>query len=713
MEGCRRSSVSVMLGCCWLLLAQQPVAQDFIDEGVEFLYGDEEVVSIATGSSKPQRLAPSVTSVITAEDIRVLGANSLEDVLRTVTGVHVSVLDRYGSHISMRGIYTEAAPETLVLLNGTPLSEVYSGARIIMRKFPIRNINRIEIIRGPGSAVYGADAFAGVINIITYGNDDLGALEVGVSAGSYDTYGGWLKAKTEMGDWALSVQLETEQSKGDEGRTVERDTQTVLDEIFLTSVSHAPGSADTHYEYINTQIQLSRPHWEFTLNTYYQDEAGLGTGIADALDPTGNQYYLQHLLDANYSTEDRFDDWRTDVSVNYHYLKQKNHYTIFPAGAVLPIDSNGNFNPVAPAGVVFFPDGLLARPGGQDDYYSIDLVEHFTGFENHDIRFAAGYKHQKTAINERLNFGPGVIDGSQPVVDGSLTDITGTSFIFLEDTDRHAYHVSLQDEWVMASDWVLTAGLRYDDYSDFGSTTNPRLALVWETTYKLTSKLLYGRAFRAPALSELFAKNNPVFLGNEDLDPETIDTIELVFNYRYSYALNTQFSIYRYDIDGLINFVPDPMNVGEKVAQNSHDQDGHGVEMEASWALNDALTLSGNFAWQDTENSQLKEPVAEAPKQLISMRVDWQLYDQWQLTGSLRHVADRERASFDSRDDLDDYTLVNINLFKERVFGHWDMGLVIHNAFDEEALEPGDPSIPIDHPLQGRSIIFSLDYRLD
>lgn len=77
----------------------------------------------------------------------------------------------------------------------------------------------------------------------------------------------------------------------------------------------------------------------------------------------------------------------------------------------------------------------------------------------------------------------------------------------------------------MAPDWTLTAGVRHDRYSDFGDTTNPRLALVWEAAYNVTAKLMHGRAFRAPSFSEQYTIN-PVSTGNPDLKSERVGTTE-------------------------------------------------------------------------------------------------------------------------------------------------------------------------------------------
>ena len=114
-----------------------------------------------------------------------------------------------------------------------------------------------------------------------------------------------------------------------------------------------------------------------------------------------------------------------------------------------------------------------------------------------------------------------------------------------------------QDEWQIADDWQLTAGVRYDDYSDFGGTVNPRVALVWDINEQITSKLLYGKAFRAPNFQEQRIQNNPVVLGNKNLNPETIHTYEWALDYRPFSSLRTAVNLYYYQINNLISAVPD------------------------------------------------------------------------------------------------------------------------------------------------------------
>ena len=201
----------------------------------------------------------------------------------------------------------------------------------------------------------------------------------------------------------------------------------------------------------------------------------------------------------------------------------------------------------------------------------------YNGYTNHRLRVGSGVYYAKLRVNETKNYGPGVIDGTVPVIDGTLTDVTGTSNIYIEPKNRTNYFAFLQDEWTFARDWSTTLGLRYDHYSDFGNTLNPRAALVWQTKYNLTTKLLYGRAFRAPSFAELYAINNPIRLGNANLRPETIDTLEMAFDYQPTFDINTKFNFFTYKIRNQISLVS--LTGGSTfTSDNTGQQDGDGLK---------------------------------------------------------------------------------------------------------------------------------------
>src|SRR3990172_1282918 len=186
------------------------------EEELALAYGDKSFVSIASGSRQPIGRAPSVASVITAEDIASIGAADLDEVLETVPGLHVSRSPLgYNPIYTIRGIHTQYNPQVLMLVNGIPITGVTFGDRsIVWGGMPVENIARIEVIRGPGSALYGADAFSGVINIIPKTAADIDGTQLGLRAGSFNSRDAWVQYGGTWGGFDAAAYLRAGRTDG-------------------------------------------------------------------------------------------------------------------------------------------------------------------------------------------------------------------------------------------------------------------------------------------------------------------------------------------------------------------------------------------------------------------------------------------------------------------------------------------------------------------
>ena len=681
------------------------------EEDLMLLYEDEEMISIATGTKKPIHLAPSVASVITARDIKASGARTLDEALETVPGLHVSkASNRNNSLYSIRGLQAGENAQVLLLVNGLAFNDLISGARPPLFRLPLENVSRIEVIRGPGSAVFGADAFAGVINVITKDGSDLDGSVIGGRVGSFATQEGWVQYGGDHGDWDIGVSLEYSSTDGDDERIVSADLQTGLDGMLGTNATLAPGPLESGYNLLNTSITAKRKQWVLWFNSWNLSDAGVGPGAAQALDPAGYQEVDQYSMKVDFSDGEMVDHWRLDSSFSYRVMDQQATFQILPPGTTVPIGADGNlFTPSGcglPACLVAFPNGILGNPGGELTDIRLEVAGVYEGWRSQRLRLAVGVDRDEFKAVETKNFGPGVINGSEGSVDGTLTDLTGTKNIFVQDRSRIVRYLSLQDEWQLARDWELTAGIRYDDYSDFGKTTNPRLALVWATDYNLTSKLLYGRAFRAPSLTELFFENNPVAMGNPDLEPESIDMMELVFDYRPTFDLQTVLNLFAYQANDLIEFV-------NGLAQNNRKQNGHGLELEASWLLSETTKLKGNFALQYSVDDSDGSVIKDAPRRQLFIAADQKLMDAWSFYAQANWVSDRARAGLDTRSAIEDYTTIDMALRYQSQHQPWQVAISVKNTFDEDAREPSDGTIPDDYPLEGRAVYLEAQYKLN
>ncbi|VAW86806.1 TonB-dependent receptor, partial [hydrothermal vent metagenome] len=561
-------------------VAEEP--PEVYEESLLLLYQDEEMISIATGTAKPLHLAPSVASVITAREIKTLGARTLDEALEFVPGLHVS-RDQYSQSaiFSIRGIHSNFNSQVILLINGHPINEPISGSRPPQFKLPVANISRIEVIRGPGSAVYGADAFAGVINVITKRANEINGTVFGARTGSFGRKDIWAQHGTQLAGWKAAFSFERNTTDGDNKRYIEED------------LLNNSGNMNTQYELYNTSINLEKNNWNLWLNSWNLKNAGVGVGITQTLDPLGKQEANQYTAKLNYKDKKFAKNWQLESNLTYRTGDQQSRYQLFPVGTVVQLDSEGNiWTPGATsAGYAEFTNGMLGNPGGDLDHGSFETAFSYHGHNSHLVRLAFGIKYDRAVAKESKNFGPGVLDGvvlsadpnTPTPISGTLVSVTGTGNIFLPDSSRTVRHLSLQDEWQFARDWELTSGIRYDHYSDFGSTTNPRLALVWATRYNLTSKLLYGRAFRAPGFGELYYINNPTTIGNNTLNPEVLDMVELAFDYRPTYDLEMVLNLFKYRADDLIAYGADG------IAQNMHNQRGHGMELDINYTATNKL----------------------------------------------------------------------------------------------------------------------------
>jgi len=711
------------LGAALLLFAFPQIGLSQSSEDELSLVFDEELISIATGGEQSLARAPAVATVITSKDIEAMGAQNLDQVLESVPGLHVALSPvRFAPIYSIRGMYTSSNPHVLVLMNGIPLTQMWIGDRGIA-SHPIADVSRIEVIRGPGSAVYGADAFSGVINIVTKSAEEKSGVQINALTGSFDTtqasvlYG---SKDNEYWGFDIAFSMEYFETEGDKDRIIDEDAQTLFyplaQAITGKNASLAPGPADTRARWLDTRLDLKHDKLQIRMWNWQRKDLGVGPGLAQALDPTGRGDANNYLVDLTYHNPaiTRNIDFKTVIS--YMDINTTSQQRLFPAGTVLPIGPDGNIDPdpnSTTAVPVTFTDGMRGNPSVYETHTRLDFSLFYTKIEKHRIRFGTGLLNAKVRAEETKNFGPGVLENPAPgtEVDGTLTDVSGTSDAFFDSGERDVYYLSLQDEWSLAADWDLTAGIRYDDYSDFGNTINPRIALVWHPEYNMTTKLLYGRAFRPPSFLELFSKNNPSAIGNPNLDPETIETVELVLNYQPTFDLRTTLNTYYYEIDDLIEFV---LSSGTtRVAKNVGNRKGYGLEWEASWQIVPSWSMFGNYAFQHSQDKTTEHLVANTPAHQVYLESRWKLIANWNFNAKLNWVADRKRLEEDTRPNIPDYTIVDFIVIGQDVFPGLDLKLSVFNAFDEKAKEPSPNGIliPNDFPLAGRSFYAGLSYQ--
>ncbi|MCI5121069.1 MAG: TonB-dependent receptor, partial [Candidatus Electrothrix sp. AUS4] len=499
----------------------------------------------------------------------------------------------------------------------------------------------------------------------------------------------------------------------DDSRIIGADLQTQLDQAFGTKASLAPGPLHTDFENYNLFANFTRKHWAVRLWGWFLNDYEAGTGGAGALGPETNVDSNQILSDITWQHDELLENFDFSVQLSYLRYKDDTLFQLLPPGSTVPVGTDGNLLTLPTAGGTTFTDGVFGEPILTDQQIAFNVITKYEGWKQHSWRIGIGTKIQNEDTEELKNFGPGVLDDGRlsNTTDGTLIGPTvNQEDIFMTDHDRTIFYTSLQDEWNFAKNWEITAGIRYDNYSDFGETINPRIALVWETRYDLTSKLMYGQAFRPPSFAESYLKNNPVATGNPDLSPETIDTYELAFDYNPMNTLRTIISLFTYEINGLIDYVPDPAPATTKSAQNYIDQKGHGFEVELEWEITTSITVNSNLAYQCSENKDTGATAADAPGIQFYLNGNWNFMPDWHLNAQYYWIGDRQRTEGDNREKIDDYSLVNMAIRRKNIAQHIDLAFAVRNLLNGDIREPTSSTIPNDIPMESRSIYAELIY---
>lgn len=679
-------------------LAQNPSDEDELT----LVYGDNDSVSIATGTVQALRRAPAVASVITAADIAAIGASDLDQVLEGVAGIHVNrSANNYSPLYVVRGIVSQVTPQVLVLQNGVPITTIYQGNKgNLWGGYPVEHIARIEIIRGPGSALYGSDAFSGVINIITKGAAETPGTEIGARLGSFRTRDVWLQHGGKLGTVDVAAYLRVGDSDGQKS-IIDADAQSRNDKLFGTHASLAPGPVNTGYQAVDGNLDLAYGQWRARFGYKLRDKLGTGAGIASALDPVGQQKSERYTTSLSWADPQFSRDWglgATASTLQYNQLIPVD-FNLLPPGTVLPSGK--------------FPNGMIGGPEVWERQLRLSAFADYSGLNGHHWRLGVGHDDlDMYRSRERRNFS--YAPNGAPIPLAGVVEFAGDSSFILPHRRKIDY-LYLQDEWHLAKDWNLTAGIRHDRYSDFGNTTNPRLALVWDATFDLTAKLLYGRAFRAPSFNEGYAVSNPVTMGNPKLQPETNGTLEAVFAWQARADAQVNMTLYRYSMSNIIRTVNNP-GVGTGAAYaNTGDQTGHGLELESSWNVNRDWRLLGNYAWQRSVDDATGRDAGYAPHHHLYGRADWQFSSGYMLSSQLNWVAGRKRAAGDARDPVADYTTLDLTVATRRGRQQWNFSASVRNLFNADAREPSlapGLAIPHDLPMAPRALSVQAVYKL-
>lgn len=578
-------------------------------------------ITSSTYTEESLKTVPSSITVFTRRQIQQLGVSTLEELANYVPGFQSKVSDDESVIAARSRRITAGNREVLFLFDGQRLNHDLFGATLPFHALlPIDNIERVEFIRGPGSAIYGANAFLGVINIVS---------ETHLKNVSLSSDGVRNRAVLNLSN-TFSNGLHTSISM--QGLQIKDDTRMLFD-TFSNGLKE-----DTHERDQGVvNIQASWGDWRFDAKHTYSDVKGgyiLGKLRVDGSYLESNSSVValnyQHAFNESWSLTSR--------AFNSPYCYSVTDI-ISPSPSVLNV-----------ANVRGDESGIENRLNWQNGTSSALVGVDFT---NSRINRADAYLENYTQMPPARSAKREVIDlGSRQV---------------------GAIYAQWQDS--LTDDITYILGVRSDRYSDVTGYTSPRLGLIWQLDEANTLKILYGEAFRAPARNEVGVKNNSVQLGNPNLEPEISKTSELIWM-QTSPRHHLSVSLFNTIIEDPVGYT----NTRPRSFFNRSESEYlRGVEVEARWVLSDhwevdaTLSRAANSAMDINPTSESLASLSLLYKSgslgasfsgyyqgatqdddntlagyhrlggyaVFKAHIQYQVSDQWELFANIRNLGDR------------------------------------------------------------------------
>ncbi len=621
--------------------------------------GQMQVESIYSASKYEQKVtkAPASISVITRDEILRFGHRNVADVLDSVRGMSINN-DRNYSYFGLRGFLRpgDYTTRVLVMIDGHRMNENLfdSGTLGPDAYIDIDNIERIEVVRGPGSALYGNNAFFGVINIVTRSGAQIDGGEASAETASYDTYKGRLtyghKFKNDL-DLSLSGSLLS--SEGN-------------DRLYYKEFNgYALNSDEEKTEYLFGSLR----YHELTLE--------------------GNYYYrIKNIPTASFNTV--FNDGRETTRDRRSFVELRYET---PPEAETGVMAKVAYDEYLYRGIFPYDRGLGAP---------------VLNSENGDGRWISPEINLRRTFWDRLT---GVVgaDARFNIQQHLLTyDQDPYDLQLNYDQPRHNFGTFGQLDYQIRDDLDIVGGLRYDYFQGVGGDLNPRAGIIYSPTKLTTLKLLYGEAFRAPNAYELtFNLSKPT--PSNRLNPEKIRTYEAVLEQYFGKNYRASLSAYRFEVRDMISQQASPGLLGDFVYANADSVAGNGIETEFEARFSHGVVARASYAVQRAEDANGLE-ISNSPGHLVKAGLIFPLLNEKLFSGIEMHYA--SRALTLTRQQASALTVVNWTLYAHELLPRLDISFGVYNLFDEHYGYPGGEDHTQDVIAQdGRSFRAKLTYR--
>ena len=620
-----------------------------------------DTVFAASKFSEKVTDAPSSVSIVTRREIQQFGYRTLADIIRATRGFDITY-DRNYTYTGVRGFnrFGDFGSKVLLLIDGHRMNDmVYDSVPVgTEAMLDVDLIERVEFIRGPGSALYGSNAFFGVISVTTRRGSDVNGVEASGSYGSFDERSGRLTLGRRF---ANGIELLLCGS----GYATDGPSRLYFPEFDAPETHHGVAvhrDGDRAWNFLGSLSYL-----DFTLrgglSSREKDVPTASYGaIFDDLNSTLDE---RGFLDLAYS-HDTSNDWALNARASYDSY----HYQGYGEYA-----QNGG-------GEIINDDSADAHWWGIEASASHSFFDRF--------RFSLGVEYRRSLDLTQLNF------DSVP------------RYVYANVSGQQEVFGTYADGTLEVTKWLkFVGGLRYDHYNSFGETVNPRFGLIVQPLKSTTLKLLYGEAFRAPNFYELDYSGSSQ-AANPALQPERIRTTELVAEHYFDSHWHASASVFQNDILSLVGTASDPL--GRDFFVNGGDARLRGTEIEIEGKWDTGTLLRASYTRHLSEDSVTGKELENSPRDAVRAQIAIPVVGE-KLSAGIELLYQSDRFTL-RRDRTGDTWLVNATLLSREIRPGLEISASVYNLFDDRFRHPGGPEHVQDRLEQdGRTFRVKFGYR--
>lgn len=619
-----------MCGVPWVPAADKETPVDRLDEVV------------VTGTRTPHTLkeVPVETVLITRAEIEKSNAQTVTDILKTVPGLNTSgVDDVFGtasSRVRLQGLSFNDGYGLILIdgqrIHGSGQSGAHGEYAVGLNQIPVSMIERVEVVKGPGSVLYGSDAMAGVINVITR------KAPKEVAAGASASYG-WYEVKEQV----VSGKV-TKPSDDGHSRNISEYSMYFGDRPhekvgYLASYAYEKGQA-IGIDPIDSERHSAMTKADFTLT---EDLGVWLKGEASAFEREGASPATEDSYRLAAGTTWKGGDKHVVEIKGYHYIDD------FTASS-----STSNRS------------GQIAYSQGEGQY-TLHLGK--------SQAITVGSEFQRQGIDYRMT-------------NKSVGLTTRTNVV--EDVDT--FSLFAQDEMTFFDALTVVPGIRYDDHSTYGDSFNPKLGLMYRLLQSTTLRGAIGKAFKSPTIRQLYYDvpyyHSPFWVeSNPDLEPEKSVGYSLgVEQWLLQDRVALSVGVYRNDIEDMVVSETSgrTFNGQElRIYRNVNEAMTQGVDVSLRMLLGDSLTVAASYTYTDSENKEDGLELTYTPKHTVRVAPS---YEYKPLGVGLSSAISYNSEQYSDAANLlpvDDHIVVDANIYK-RLGSKGKLTFQADNIFDSD-----------------------------